>query len=98
MPRAKKSNIMSLAIELEMQDFLKEHAKVNNVSVSKLIRDLVEIHLLQTKKVTVVYHDPEYIPIVLKIPANLKGNKEEILNWLNVRVTAVAERLSLPKN
>jgi hypothetical protein len=68
---AKKKNIMSLAIEEEMQDFLKRHAKANNVSVSKLIRDLVDTYLLQAKKITVVHHDADYVPVVLKVPAKV---------------------------
>jgi hypothetical protein len=86
---------MSLAIEEEMQDFLKRHAKANNVSVSKLIRDLVDTYLLQAKKITVVHHDADYVPVVLKVPASLKGDREGILTWLKIRITGIAERLSL---
>lgn len=93
---AKKKNIMSLAIEEDMQDFLKKHAKANNVSVSKLIRDLVDTYLLQGKKITVVHHDPEYVPVVLKVPVHLKGNREGLLTWLKVRAMGIAERLVPP--
>jgi hypothetical protein len=81
-------------MEEDMQEFLEKQAKANNVSVSKLIRDLVDTYLRQGKKITVVHHDPEYIPIVLKIPANLKGDREGILSWLRIRCLGIAERLS----
>lgn len=90
----KKKNIMSLAIEIEMQDFLKNYARARNVSVSKLIRDLVETYLMQGKKITVVYHEPEYVPVVLKIPSCLKGDREGVLDWLKLRNFAIADRLS----
>jgi hypothetical protein len=35
----KKSNIMSLSVEPEMQDHLKKEAKKKGISVSKLMRD-----------------------------------------------------------
>jgi hypothetical protein len=91
---SKKKNIMSLAIEEDMQDFLKRQAKADNVSVSKLIRDLVETYLLQDKKITVVHHEPDYVPIVLKIPVNLKGNRDGLLTWLKIRSLGIAERLA----
>ncbi len=93
----KKDDIMSLAIQRDMQEAIKNHARINNVSASKLIRDLIETYLFQDKKITVIHHEPEFIPIVLKIPSNLRGNKEGILSWLKVRTIAIAERLAMPK-
>lgn len=89
-----KKNNMSLAIEEDMQDFLKKHAKANNVSVSKLIRDLIEANLLSTKKITVINHDPEFVPIVLKVPASLRGDREAVMMWLRSRMPGIADRLA----
>lgn len=95
MATAKKSNIMSLSMEEDMQNALKKHAKVNNVSVSKLIRDLVDTYVLHEKKVTVVHHEPDSIPIVLKVPVALKGDREGLLSWMRIRTTAIVERLAI---
>ena len=42
---SKKTNIMSLCIEPEMQDTIKKHAKLKGVSFSKVVRDLVDKYL-----------------------------------------------------
>lgn len=92
---AKAKEVMSIAVDKITQDCLKKFAKAGNVSVSKLIRDLVDTYLLQDKKMTVVHHDPEHIPIVLKIPVELKGDREAIQSWLRIRTTAIIERLAV---
>src|SRR5690606_8977308 len=44
-PMTKKLNIMSLSVDPEIQERLKSVAKKRNVSVSKLVRDLIEKYL-----------------------------------------------------
>ena len=39
------------------------------------------------------YKDGE-IPVVLKIPSTLKGNKEAVREWMNTRVEALVAKLS----
>ena len=41
MSNNKKPNIMSLSMDIEIQDLLKKVAKKRNISVSKLVRDMV---------------------------------------------------------
>lgn len=97
MPRAKKHNILSLAMDEEMQEFLKALSKSTNVSVSKIIRDLVDTHLRQGKKITVIYHDDAHVPVVLRVPTSLRGDKDGLLGWLRSRVAGIAERLAAPR-
>lgn len=81
----KKLNIMSLSIESDMQDKIKEHAKTRKVSVSKLIRDLVEKYLI---------NEEDVFPIILKVPTKLKEDPDNLQKWLETRVEAIVKTLS----
>lgn len=82
----KKNNIMSLSLDPDTQDKLRLHAKQKtNGNVSKLIRELVE-------KFIVIEDD--VIPVILRIPINLKGDQENLQKWLDSRVQAVVKALS----
>lgn len=83
----KKSKIMSLSVENEMQELLKKSAKKAGVSVSQLVRDLVEKYL------DLVVNSNEEIPVVFQIPSNLKGNAVELKKWLEARTEAVVKAL-----
>lgn len=80
----KKSNIMSLSVDLEIQERLKKVAGKRQVSVSKLVRDMVDKFLNDDDNVDMV---------VLKVPKVLKENHEELQNWLNSRFQTVATAL-----
>ena len=90
---SKKLGIMSLSIEPEIHDLLKKHALEDGVSVSRLIRDLVEKHLINKDKFTVIEHNDDIIPVVLKIPVKLRGDAR-IRDWLKVRCDAIANKLA----
>lgn len=79
------ANIMSVSMEPEMQERLKAHAKKKNVSVSKLIRDLVDRY---------VGNDEEVIPVILKVPQKLKGDEAGLRAWVNAKAEAVVRTLS----
>ena len=78
---------MSLSIEPKMQDNLKVSAKKMGWSVSELIRRLVSKHL------DLIVNDGDEIPVILKIPADLKGNEEKLLLWLNSKSLVIAKAL-----
>lgn len=74
---------------MEMQLKLKRvKDKKGYKSVSKLIRDLVDKY---------VSEDDDVIPVVLKVPAQLRGNAEALRQWLTNRVPAVVTALSQPE-
>ncbi len=81
----KTKNILSLSMEPEMQELLKKHAKKKGISVSKLVRDLVEKFLVT---------DEEVVPVILKIPNQLKGNEEALQKWMDARSNAIVKALS----
>lgn len=84
----KKLKIMSLSVESDMQDLLKISAKKAGCSVSCLCRELVQKYL------SLIVNDGEEIPIILKVPAHLKGNEEGLKNWLTVKTNAIVKVLS----
>ncbi len=77
--------IMSFAIEANLQEKLKAYAKSKGVSNSQCVRDLIE---------KFVVDEDDKIPVVLKIPADLKGNKEGLASWLDARCKGLVEKLS----
>lgn len=81
----KSKNIMSLSMEPEMQELLKKYAKKKAISVSKLIRDLVEKFLVI---------DEEVVPVILKIPVGLRGNEDGLRKWMDARANAIVKALS----
>lgn len=86
---AKKVNIMSLSMDLDIQDRLKIVAKKRDVSVSKLIRDLADKFLNEEDNVDMV---------VLKIPKDLRKEKEMLKSWIDQRVELIVKTLSSLKD
>jgi hypothetical protein len=87
MSEGKKLKIMSLSIEPKMQDLLKASAKKAGCSVSSLIRDLVDKHL------SLIVNEGDEIPVILKVPAHLKGDENDLRKWLYVKTDAIVKAL-----
>jgi hypothetical protein len=83
---------MSLSIDPELQDYIKTCAKEDGVSYSKLMRDLVIKYLVEKDKWVMVEKTKEHIPVVLKIPVELRGD-ERLRDWLQSRADAIANKL-----
>ena len=86
---AKKVNIMSLSMDLDIQDRLKIVAKKRDVSVSKLIRDLADKFLNEEDNVDMV---------VLKIPKDIRKEKVMLKSWIDQRVELIVKTLSSLKD
>lgn len=82
---SKAGNNMSIAMEPEIQQRMKEVAAKKNVSVSKWIRDLVDKNLPTS--------DEEVDTVILKIPHKVKCSEEELRSWLNTRVESLVKAL-----
>lgn len=83
---AKKNNIMSLAMDLDFQDKIKLIAKKRNKSVSAFVRECLEKFIDSDD-------NPVYT-VILKIPTNLKTDKKQMQNWLDVRVNSILKTLT----
>jgi hypothetical protein len=83
---SKKTNVMSLSIEPEIQQQLMLYAKQRTKgNKSKAIRDLVERYAIVEEDIT---------PIMIKVPSKLKEEPEELEKWLNVKFHAILKALS----
>jgi hypothetical protein len=82
-----KSIIMSLSVTQDVRDTLRISAKNKGVSVSSLVRELVEKHL------SLVVPEGNEIPVILKIPGELKGKEEELRHWLEVKSNTIVKAL-----
>jgi hypothetical protein len=87
MSSKKSNNIMSLSIDLETQDKLKTVAKKRNISVSKLIRDMVEKNLSVT--------DEDVDTVILKIPNSFKVTEVSLRSWLTPRFENIVKALAM---
>lgn len=87
MSNKKPTNIMSLSVDPDIQERMKKAAKVRNISVSKLIRDMVE------KNLPLNSEEAELDTVIFKIPNSVKGTEEDLRNWLSIRVEAVIKAL-----
>lgn len=82
-----KSIIMSLSVTQDVRDVLRNSAKNKGCSVSSLVRELVEKHL------SLVVPEGNEIPVILKIPGELKGKEEELRRWLEVKSNTIVKAL-----
>jgi hypothetical protein len=81
---SKKLNIMSLSIEPELHELLKEHAKRKSMSVSEFVRKWLDKYPFNTDSV---------IPVVLDIPEALTKDKQALTNFLGKKSQAIVSVL-----
>lgn len=79
-----RNNALTVSMDQEVQKFLKDKAKKKKISASKLINDLIEKYVFDTN---------ETIPVILKIPLQLKNDRAELENWLQIRCSAIVNKL-----
>jgi hypothetical protein len=87
--KGKKQDIASFSMPMAMQEKLKRVKEKKGIkSVSKLVRDLVDRYVIE---------DDDVVPVVLKVPAQLKGNPQALRQWLDNRIPNVVAALSQPE-
>ena len=84
----KKLKVMSLSVEPEMHELLKDSSKKMGWSASQLVRELVKRYL------DLIVQDKDEVPVILHIPGQLKNNPEELKNWLNIKTEAIVKALA----
>lgn len=83
----KKINIMSISMDPSFQERLKKVAKDRHISVSRLIKDIVEKYLGPEA------NENQVDTIILRIPVELKQNAEKLQEWLQIREKAIVKAL-----
>lgn len=84
-----KLRIMSLSLDAEMYDLVKSSSKkLGHKNVSQMIRDLI------SKYLDLLVNDKDEIPIILRVPSELRNDPKELEDWLSVRTQALVKALS----
>jgi len=85
----KETKIVSLSLDPEMHDLIKSSAKkLGHKNVSQLIRDLV------SKYLDLVVNEKDEIPVIIRIPGEIKSDPEAIRKWLYKKSDAISQALS----
>lgn len=88
MAKEGKSKIVSLSLDPQMHDLIKESAvKLGHKNVSQVIRDLVD------KYMWLLVNDGDDVPVIIKIPGSLVEDKGGLRTWLKAKAEAIADAL-----
>lgn len=94
---AKNKQVMSIAIEPELHNELKDYCKRKGVSVSShigvLISKAVKLPVDDDPIVVGKPVDEDVLPVILKIPANLKGNRDGLKLWMEAQTNGIVNKL-----
>lgn len=89
MNKESKIKIMSLSLDPEMHELIKDSAKkLGHKNVSQLIRDLV------SKYMDLLVNDSDETPVILKIPNHLKEDPVKLKEWLDLKSDAITKALT----
>lgn len=95
---ANNKKVASFAIEPKLHDELKEYANKKGLSLSGYLTILVSQGLkLSIDDDPIVIGKPsgeEILPVILKIPANLKGDREGLQKWMDQQTAGIVSKLS----
>jgi hypothetical protein len=81
-------NVMSVSLPMETQELLDVSAKKMGWNRSELLRRLI------TKGLDLVINDGEEIPVILRIPIELRSKPEELRAWLYQKSDGITKKLS----
>ena len=82
----KTKQIMSVSLPPAMKQSLADTADRMGMSVSELIRYLVD-------KFLPIMDGQDIVPVILKIPSELRRNPKGLKQWLELRVNAIVKKL-----
>lgn len=90
--------VMSIAIDPDLHLELKRYAKRRGQSASSYVQSLIEKAMkIDVDEEPVVVGKPvdeSIMPVVLKIPASLKGDSDGLKAWLDVKTSGITKKLS----
>jgi len=84
-----KSKIVSLSLDPEMHEVIKEAAtKLGHKNVSQVIRDLV------SKYLGLLVNDSDEISVIIRVPSSMVEDPDRLRGWLAAKAEAIADALS----
>lgn len=79
-----KINVTNIAIDASIKEILKQTAEKQEISVGKVVKNLVDKYLVV---------DNSVVPVIIKIPSNLKNDPANLKIWLDHRVAGIIKAL-----
>jgi hypothetical protein len=93
----KNKKVMSIAIRPELHEELKRISKRKSLSASEFVGSLVEqaVKINPDEDILVIGRpiDEDVTPVILKIPANLKSNPDQLEKWLNMQMSGILKAM-----
>jgi hypothetical protein len=83
----------SISLDDEVKEWIEEAAQAKGVSNSEIANDFLKRYLAGDEKGRSVVKG-ECLPVVLKIPVELKGNRKELAAWLQARAQFILDKLT----
>lgn len=84
-----KLKIMSLSLDENMYNLVKDSSKkLGHKNVSQMIRELI------SKYLDLLVNDKDEIPIIIRVPGELKDEPEKLRSWLSSKTNAIVKALS----
>lgn len=88
MTKETKSKIVSLSLDPEMHETIKEAStKLGHKNVSQVIRDLV------SKYLGLLVNENDDIPVIIRIPAEVSEDPVRLRQWLRAKSEAIADAI-----
>lgn len=95
---SQNKKVMSIAIAPALHDELKKYAKRRGQSTSSYVQILIEkaltIDVDEEPMVIGKPVDDSILPVVLKVPASLKGDVEGLKAWMEAKIGGIISKLS----
>lgn len=89
MSKDSKTKIVSLSLDPEMHEAVKDAAKkLGHKNVSQVMRDLV------TKFLPLLLNEGDEIPVIIRVPGGLTEDPKSLKEWLRAKSEAIADALS----
>lgn len=97
---AKNKKVMSIAIEPELHEELKDYSRRKGLSASSYVGMLVSKALkLSIDDDPIIVGKPvdeDVLPVILKIPAQLRGNRDSLKIWMDAQSAGIVNKLGGP--
>ena len=93
----KNKKVMSIAIEPELHDELRDYSRKKGMSASAYVGMLVgkalKISIDEDPIVVGKPVDEDVLPVMLKIPAKLKGQRDALKTWMDSQTAGIVNKL-----
>lgn len=88
MAKEGKTKIVSVSLEPEMHEAVKDAAKrLGHKNASQVFRDLI------SKYLGLLVNDADEIPVIIRIPGGIANDSEALRSWLRAKSEAIADAI-----